>query len=214
MTFIEAPKSSMASTKVQSPMVHGTEKISGSQIFFGRACLVPAMRSSFFISADTIPPSSTPPFIFFLLCTHNSLRNFAYLGICFMASRSGILISTFRNIFSNSSSNLGFLAESPTVVLASQHPVWTQCQLILVSTAVLLVILYRFLVILHSHSLRQECVGYTERSPPTASNFPNPGLVPPRSRETLHEYWKRFNKLCATCPYHQINEQLLIQYFY
>ncbi|RDX78131.1 hypothetical protein CR513_41638, partial [Mucuna pruriens] len=28
--------------------------------------------------------------------------------------------------------------------------------------------------------------------------------------ETLHEYWERFNKLCATCPHHQINEQLLI----
>ncbi|RDX76169.1 hypothetical protein CR513_43873, partial [Mucuna pruriens] len=30
------------------------------------------------------------------------------------------------------------------------------------------------------------------------------------SRETLHEYWERFNKLCATCPHHQISEQLLI----
>ncbi|RDX84629.1 hypothetical protein CR513_34294, partial [Mucuna pruriens] len=34
------------------------------------------------------------------------------------------------------------------------------------------------------------------------------------TRETLHEYWERFNKLCATCPHHQINEQLLIRYFY
>ncbi|RDX95945.1 hypothetical protein CR513_21454, partial [Mucuna pruriens] len=34
------------------------------------------------------------------------------------------------------------------------------------------------------------------------------------SRETLHEYCERFNKLCATCPHHQIREQLLIQYFY
>ncbi|RDX83133.1 hypothetical protein CR513_35978, partial [Mucuna pruriens] len=34
------------------------------------------------------------------------------------------------------------------------------------------------------------------------------------SRETLHEYWERFNKLCATCPNHHISEQLLIQYFY
>ncbi|RDX95669.1 hypothetical protein CR513_21771, partial [Mucuna pruriens] len=33
-------------------------------------------------------------------------------------------------------------------------------------------------------------------------------------RETLHEYWGRFNKLCATCPHHQISEQLMIQYFY
>ncbi|RDX96576.1 hypothetical protein CR513_20751, partial [Mucuna pruriens] len=32
--------------------------------------------------------------------------------------------------------------------------------------------------------------------------------------ETLHEYWERFNRLCATCPHHQISEQLLIQYFY
>ncbi|RDX72998.1 hypothetical protein CR513_47453, partial [Mucuna pruriens] len=32
--------------------------------------------------------------------------------------------------------------------------------------------------------------------------------------ETLHEYWERFDKLCATCPHHQISEQLLIQYFY
>ncbi|RDX63182.1 hypothetical protein CR513_58415, partial [Mucuna pruriens] len=32
--------------------------------------------------------------------------------------------------------------------------------------------------------------------------------------ETLHEYWERFNKLCATCPHHQISKQLLIQYFY
>ncbi|RDX78718.1 hypothetical protein CR513_40958, partial [Mucuna pruriens] len=34
------------------------------------------------------------------------------------------------------------------------------------------------------------------------------------SGETLHEYWERFNKLCATCPHHQISDQLLIQYFY
>ncbi|RDX71813.1 hypothetical protein CR513_48782, partial [Mucuna pruriens] len=32
--------------------------------------------------------------------------------------------------------------------------------------------------------------------------------------ETLHEYWEHFNKLYATCPHHQISEQLLIQYFY
>ncbi|RDX89801.1 hypothetical protein CR513_28423, partial [Mucuna pruriens] len=32
--------------------------------------------------------------------------------------------------------------------------------------------------------------------------------------ETLHEYWERFKKLCATCPHHQISEHLLIQYFY
>jgi len=32
--------------------------------------------------------------------------------------------------------------------------------------------------------------------------------------ESLPEYWQRFNKLCATCPNHQISEQLLLQYFY
>ncbi|RDY11426.1 hypothetical protein CR513_03922, partial [Mucuna pruriens] len=34
------------------------------------------------------------------------------------------------------------------------------------------------------------------------------------SGETLHEYWERFNKLCATCLHHQISEQLPIQCFY
>ncbi|RDX79851.1 hypothetical protein CR513_39669, partial [Mucuna pruriens] len=34
------------------------------------------------------------------------------------------------------------------------------------------------------------------------------------TEETLHEYLERFNKLCATCPHHQISKQLLIQYFY
>ena len=32
--------------------------------------------------------------------------------------------------------------------------------------------------------------------------------------ETLYEYWERFNRLCASCPIHQINEHLLIQFFY
>ncbi|KAE8705810.1 tRNA dimethylallyltransferase 2 [Hibiscus syriacus] len=32
--------------------------------------------------------------------------------------------------------------------------------------------------------------------------------------ETLHEYWERFKRLCASCPQHGISEQLLIQYFY
>ena len=34
------------------------------------------------------------------------------------------------------------------------------------------------------------------------------------NRETFHEYWERINKLCASCPQHQIYEQLLVQYFY
>ncbi|KAJ9146249.1 hypothetical protein P3X46_028538 [Hevea brasiliensis] len=34
------------------------------------------------------------------------------------------------------------------------------------------------------------------------------------NEESLYEYWERFKKLCASCPHHQISEQLLIQYFY
>ncbi|XP_062119327.1 uncharacterized protein LOC133833085 [Humulus lupulus] len=34
------------------------------------------------------------------------------------------------------------------------------------------------------------------------------------TRESLYEYWERFKRLCASCPHHQISEQLLIQYFY
>jgi len=34
------------------------------------------------------------------------------------------------------------------------------------------------------------------------------------SGESLYEYWERFKKLCASCPHHQIYEQLLLQYFY
>jgi hypothetical protein len=33
-------------------------------------------------------------------------------------------------------------------------------------------------------------------------------------RETLSEYWERFEQLCIQCPHHQIPDQLLIQYFY
>ena len=35
-----------------------------------------------------------------------------------------------------------------------------------------------------------------------------------QDRESLYEYWERFKRLCTSCPYHQINEQLLIKYFY
>ncbi|XP_021743408.1 uncharacterized protein LOC110709494 [Chenopodium quinoa] len=34
------------------------------------------------------------------------------------------------------------------------------------------------------------------------------------NNESLYEYWQRFNRLCSSCPQHQISEQLLIQYFY
>ncbi|KAF1888296.1 hypothetical protein Lal_00024443 [Lupinus albus] len=28
--------------------------------------------------------------------------------------------------------------------------------------------------------------------------------------ESLYEYWERFKRLCASCPHHQISEQLLL----
>lgn len=34
-----------------------------------------------------------------------------------------------------------------------------------------------------------------------------------RDREALSEYWKRFNKLYASCPQHQMQEHALIEYF-
>jgi len=33
------------------------------------------------------------------------------------------------------------------------------------------------------------------------------------SGESLSEYWERFKKVYASCPHHQISEQLLLQYF-
>ncbi|KAK9682623.1 hypothetical protein RND81_10G086100 [Saponaria officinalis] len=35
-----------------------------------------------------------------------------------------------------------------------------------------------------------------------------------RVDESLYEYRERFNRLCASCPQHQISNELLIQYFY
>ena len=33
-------------------------------------------------------------------------------------------------------------------------------------------------------------------------------------RESLHDYWERFKRLCASYPHHQISDQWLIVYFY
>ncbi|KAK8492617.1 hypothetical protein V6N11_030839 [Hibiscus sabdariffa] len=32
--------------------------------------------------------------------------------------------------------------------------------------------------------------------------------------ESLHEYWERYKKLCASCPQHGLSEPTLVQYFY
>ncbi|KAK9697939.1 hypothetical protein RND81_08G071100 [Saponaria officinalis] len=37
--------------------------------------------------------------------------------------------------------------------------------------------------------------------------------VEQRDGETLYEYWERFKRLCATCPYHGYADQDLIMYF-
>ncbi|RDY14390.1 hypothetical protein CR513_00558, partial [Mucuna pruriens] len=43
----------------------------------------------------------------------------------------------------------------------------------------------------------------------TATNRKEIYRIRQHSRETLHEYWERFNKLCATCLDHQISEQFI-----
>lgn len=35
-----------------------------------------------------------------------------------------------------------------------------------------------------------------------------------KSGETLHEYWEKFKRLYAICPYYKISNQLLIQHFF
>ncbi|KAL4284838.1 hypothetical protein GQ457_16G009050 [Hibiscus cannabinus] len=35
-----------------------------------------------------------------------------------------------------------------------------------------------------------------------------------KHEESLHEYWERYKKLCASCPQHGLGDQTLIQYFY
>ncbi|RDX74825.1 hypothetical protein CR513_45384, partial [Mucuna pruriens] len=57
--------------------------------------------------------------------------------------------------------------------------------------------LEKFFLVSRTVTIRKEMCGITQHS-----------------RETLHEYWQRFNKLCATCSHHQITKKLLIQYFY
>ncbi|KAK8682456.1 hypothetical protein V6N13_054844 [Hibiscus sabdariffa] len=35
-----------------------------------------------------------------------------------------------------------------------------------------------------------------------------------KHEESLHEYWERYKKLCASCPQHGLSDHTLIQYFY
>ncbi|RDX94798.1 hypothetical protein CR513_22781, partial [Mucuna pruriens] len=76
---------------------------------------------------------------------------------------------------------------------------WLYLQLVLFNTwgDMKRMFLEKFFLTLRTATIRKEICGIRQHS-----------------RETLHEYWERFNKLCATCPRHQISEQLLIQYFY
>ena len=79
------------------PMMHGMVKVPGSLHFGGM--LGGTM-------ADIFLPMLTFSFPFsLLLWVHKSLRNLAYFGICLIASRSGILTSTFLKVSIISLSN-------------------------------------------------------------------------------------------------------------
>ncbi|RDX94159.1 hypothetical protein CR513_23484, partial [Mucuna pruriens] len=71
---------------------------------------------------------------------------------------------------------------------------WLYLQLILFNTwgDMKRMFLEKFFLVSRTATIRKEICGIRQHS-----------------RETLHEYWERFNKLCAICPYHQISEQLL-----
>ncbi|RDX62073.1 hypothetical protein CR513_59630, partial [Mucuna pruriens] len=76
---------------------------------------------------------------------------------------------------------------------------WLYIQLVLFNTwgDMKLIFLEKFFPTSRTATIRKEICGIRQHS-----------------GETLHEYWERFNKLCATCLHHQTSEQLLIQYSY
>ena len=111
MTLIEAPRSSMTSVKVQSPMVQGIVKVQGSFHFCGKVHGVMAATLLLYISAETFMPIITYSFpVNFLLWMHKSFKNFAYFGICLMASKKGILTSTLLKVSRRSESSSTFFA--------------------------------------------------------------------------------------------------------
>ena len=106
ITFIEAPRSSIAFSNLFLPMMQGTQNILGSLHFSG------IKGTNLPINADTFLPMLILSFFFsLLLCVHNSFKNFAYMGICLMASNRGMFISTFLNVskISLSTSSIFFI---------------------------------------------------------------------------------------------------------
>ncbi|RDX72239.1 hypothetical protein CR513_48305, partial [Mucuna pruriens] len=95
---------SMDATKTSHSLLYLSRSKRGATKSSLKFHLLFVVASSCLINVDT-----TPPFSFFLLCMHSSLRNFVYFGICFIALRSGMLISTLLNIFNKSSSLSNFL---------------------------------------------------------------------------------------------------------
>ena len=100
-TLIEAPRSSIARGKVIFPNLQGTVKTPGSLHFGGNLFCNTAEIFSLTLTVS-VPLS-------FFFDVHSCFRNFAYRGTYFMASRSGMFTSTFRNVSMISRSSRSFL---------------------------------------------------------------------------------------------------------
>jgi len=93
MTLIEAPKSSIAFSNLLLHIMQGTQNVPRS-LHFSRI-----WGTDLPINVDMFLPMLILSLPFsLLLCVHSSLKNFAYLGICLMASKRGTFTSTFLNI--------------------------------------------------------------------------------------------------------------------
>src|SRR5438270_2155944 len=88
-----APRSQSALLNFMLPMVQGIEKFPGSLNFGGNL-----LFSSALLSSVNMTVSYSPSFFFF---ETNSLRNFAYFGICSSISANGMLICKLLNMFRN-----------------------------------------------------------------------------------------------------------------
>lgn len=142
MAFIETPKSSMAFVSVRSAIVHEIVKVLGSLHFCSMLGGIIADTILAQISAKTFSRIFTcsPPFNF-LLCVHNSFRNFAYFEIYLISSRIGIMTSTFLKFYSSSLSNLIFLAWDVLVGKGTRTPCHTSVSFALAGWGVIFVAL-------------------------------------------------------------------------
>src|SRR3954471_11727582 len=95
-----APRSQSALLNFMLPMVQGIEKFPGSLNFGGNLFFRSALLSSVNMTV-----SCSPSFFFF---ETNSLRNFAYFGICSSMSANEILICKLLNMFRSLHINISF----------------------------------------------------------------------------------------------------------